>query len=116
MLSWLRFFVANRDARSHVCQIKYNLSKPSLHNHYIIQVQYHPADDLVQDEYRVVGVVVFGVSRKYTLNDQGQPNCALALKELLPPLELAWDQPSEVTYTYDVRWTVRRIGHRECAN
>jgi hypothetical protein len=84
------------------------LSKPQLHNHYIIQVQYHPADDLVQDEYRVVGVIVFGQSRKYTLNDKKEPNCREALKDPLPKLVLSWNEPATITYTYDVRWTVRR--------
>ena len=73
-----------------------------MHNHYIIQVQYHPADVENPDEYRVVGVIVFGQSRKYALNDKKEPNC----KEKVDPLVLTWDQTSTVTYTYDVRWTV----------
>ena len=87
------------------CQTKYNLSKPQLHNHYLIQVQYHPADDEVQDEFRVVGVIVFGLSRKYAANDIANINC----KEAKDPVILTWDEPSEVTYTYDVRWTVRPV-------
>jgi len=86
-------------------QTKYNLSKPQLHNHYIIQVQYHPADDEHPDEFRVVGVIVYGLSRKYTLNDKKEVNC----KATTEPLVLSWDHESAVTYTYDVRWTYSTV-------
>jgi len=87
---------------------KYGDSHPSIYNHYIIKVQYHPnSDEEGNDEYRVVGVVVYGVSRKYTLNANKEPNCA-DYKDM-PELTLTWNAASEITYTYDVRFVYSEV-------
>lgn len=69
----------------------------------MIWVQYHPSETDPTD-FRVVGVVVYPMSRAYKYNAQDVPNCGASSQH--DALRLAWDTETKVAYTYDVRFTV----------
>jgi len=79
-------------------------AKPELRNHHAIVVEYHEVENK-PGVYRVVGVVVFGYSKKYTLNADDMPDCT----NQVPPLILEHDTPVTVTYTYEVYWKASEI-------
>lgn len=74
------------------------VATPKLNNHYVIVVEVHKTES---ETFRVVGVVVYGFSRQYSVNAKGIPNCDA---KDLPQMTLHHDTETTVTYTYDVRW------------
>lgn len=72
----------------------------------MIWVQYHPSETDPTD-YRVIGVIVHPMSRNYKYNNQDLPDCAGSTQ--FDPLTLSWDADTKISYTYDVRYTVRRV-------
>ena len=73
--------------------------KPLLNNHYDINIYFHDRPD---GHRRVVGVVVFPISKDTKLDKDNKPLCEK--KDLA--FHLKEDGKSKVTYTYSVTWLV----------
>ncbi|OJA11697.1 hypothetical protein AZE42_02099 [Rhizopogon vesiculosus] len=70
---------------------------PYLNNHYEIVLRYHEPSPGV---YRVVGVLVWPVSRGGPQGDASTPNCDIDV----PPLYLSETEVNNVRFTYRVTW------------
>lgn len=72
-------------------------SQVELHNHFDIKVDYHKTR---LGQYRVVGVLVEPSSRNIQRpEDSASPQC-----ESSQEMRIKRDEPTEVTYTYSVKW------------